>query len=196
MSTIHSRGTRHWRRRRTIGRRDWTAGEGLRNRSWTNASIESMTGDDFMLFIDFNFPFHDENLWRRVVETGAHLSPNCAFMVLHEICRPHTRYATSARQQAIYQYWRSCFDHPLVDVMAPVAETMIEHEYATGEQAMAAMRGAAAFPHQANALGLALYSSGQPTAEMKALYEQIVAAWRASGDQGDESSPSPGADQR
>jgi hypothetical protein len=137
-----------------------------------------MTGDEFILSIDHRFPYFDETQWRPLVETGARLSPNCAFMVLHELCRPSTCKVTRQQLRAIYQYWRSCFAHPLVEVMSPVAEAMMAGDELAVSQAMATMRIVAQYPDEYNALGIAFYSCGEPTQEARALFDQVVAGWR------------------
>jgi hypothetical protein len=67
--------------------------------------VGAMTEEDFVTAIDCAFPYRRPVRWRRLSAAAAHISPNAAFMVLHEVCRlPLSRSATLAERREIIEH--------------------------------------------------------------------------------------------
>jgi hypothetical protein len=140
-----------------------------------------MTEAEFIESIDARFPYGDEGEWRRLIDEGAAISPNAAFMTLHEICRPprSTRMPESA-QYRMLEYWMGRVKHPLADPVAKLAKAMIEQRDLPVEDAVAVMEEVRQFPGEYNALAIVYFSCDDVEGVADSLYQQIVREWESS----------------
>jgi len=140
-----------------------------------------MTEYEFVMSIDCNFPYHDETAWRRAIEVGAEISPNAAFMVLYEICmRGHGVEVPLADLRLMLDVWARRFDHPLVPVLRPVAEMLIERKRWTVAQSLAVMREISPYVNQYGALEIARFACDyEDDSDAERLYDEIVAKWKS-----------------
>lgn len=139
-----------------------------------------MTEDEFIQSIDCSFPYADEARWRELIDLGASISPNAAFMVLHEICRaPIDVVIDPGTLSNMLDVWQVRFKHPLVEVVLPAAEAMLRHETITVQAALMAMRRVASYPGQYNALSIPYFACDDVNDKADVLYEEIIRSWSA-----------------
>lgn len=90
------------------------------------------TESAFIQHIDCNFPYRNPLQWRPLVSRAARLSPNAAFMVVHEVCRLPSSVQLSLRErQAILNHLLRRFRHPLVRDLKPVMDAWLEEHRLT-----------------------------------------------------------------
>jgi len=81
-----------------------------------------VTEDEFIKTVDCRFPYDDEVRARELIKLGSAISPNAAFMVLHEICRPPcSSQVVISRVNVLLGEWIVAVRHPLVQEVLPVA---------------------------------------------------------------------------
>lgn len=138
-----------------------------------------MSETEFIEKIDGNFPYHSEPEWRALVELGASISPNAAYMVLHEICRaPLSKKVTLKSKRAMLEYWRQNFNHPTMTSVLRAAEVMIKGEDLPVEESMSIMKIISAYPNQYNALSIPYFACDDIDERADELYQKIISAWR------------------
>ncbi|MCX7427224.1 MAG: hypothetical protein NTW96_16550 [Planctomycetia bacterium] len=138
-----------------------------------------MTEAEFIASIDCQFPYDNEAECCRLCEMGAHISPNAAFMVLHELCRqPRSGNVTTEVLKRILSYWNGCFSHPLAPLLTQIVTTRIEGKELSVNDAMNAMRVISEYPHEYNALAIAYFSCDDVEGKVDDLDESICANWR------------------
>ncbi len=137
-----------------------------------------MTEEEFIRGIDCAFPYEERAAAARVIEEGAGLSANAAFMTLHEICRPPVRRRVGRELQLeLLAAWRARFDHPLAGPVLRAARAIIEGEPLPGAEAIAAMRAIESHPGQYNALAIVGFACEDEA--VARVCEEILARWRA-----------------
>ncbi len=138
-----------------------------------------MSETEFIEKIDGNFPYHSEPEWRALVELGASISQNAAYMVLHEICRaPRSKKVTLKSKRAMLEYWRQNFNHPTMTSVLRAAEVMIKGEELPVEESMSIMKIISAYPNQYNALSIPYFACDDIDGRADELYQKIISAWR------------------
>lgn len=137
-----------------------------------------MTETEFIESIDCSFPYNSEAEWRPLIELGTSISPNAAFMVLHELCRPPTGIAVpKARIEAILDCWNQHFKHPLVGQVLPAAKAMIDGQTIAVDTALRTMRVVAAYRGQYNALSIPYFACDDVDGRAEELRLEITNAW-------------------
>ena len=138
-----------------------------------------MTETEFIDSIDCQFPYHSEGECRAIIERGSRISPNAAFMVLHELCRlPSDIHVEPALMLSMLKHWQRHFTHPLVEVTLRAAKTMIEGRKLPVEESMGIMKIISAYPDQYNALAITYFSCDDTEGKVEKLYEEIIADWQ------------------
>lgn len=139
------------------------------------------TESAFIQHIDCNFPYRNPLQWRPLVSRAARLSPNAAFMVVHEVCRLPSSVQLSLRErQAILNHLLRRFRHPLVRDLKPVMDAWLEEHRLTVARATRLMRRVAPFRDQYNALALCYFLCDDRAGEADRVYSAIVQHWRES----------------
>ncbi|MDX2033712.1 MAG: hypothetical protein SF339_23755 [Blastocatellia bacterium] len=137
-----------------------------------------MTEEEFIRGIDCAFPYDDRAAAERVIEEGAALSANAAFMALHEICRPSaSRRVERELQWELLAAWRARFDHPLAGPVLRAARAIIEGAPLAAAEALEVMRAIESHPGQYNALAIVSFACEDEA--VARVCEEILARWRA-----------------
>ncbi len=137
-----------------------------------------MSETEFIERIDCQFPYGSPIKWRRLSAEAARISPNAAFMVLHEVCRPPRSVAISPRQAAaIIRHLRSRFRHPLWRVTESAVQAYVSGRQLRQSKAAFLMRRVAAYSDQYNALALCYLCANDRSGLLDHTYKQVVAKW-------------------
>ena len=133
---------------------------------------------DFMNEIDARFPYDDQEQCRALIDRGVAISPNAAFGVLHEICRPPGRMPDAAEQlMPLLDYWRSHFDHPVAEMLREVAASMIRGEYLPVDDVIARMRSLATYPGLYAALAILYFACDDVEGQLEPVFAEIRDRW-------------------
>jgi hypothetical protein len=145
-----------------------------------------MTETEFIEAIDSRFPYASPLKWKPLVSCAPRISPNAAFMVLHELCRPPSPLsATYASRRIIFDHLTRRFRHPLLSGLRALILTSMRGELVSVSTAAAAMRRVARYPGQENILAICYFSCNDRNGRLDALYESIVDAWSMLDDESD-----------
>jgi hypothetical protein len=142
-----------------------------------------MTADEqtFSDEIDTKFPYDNKAEWRRLIDRGIAISPNAAFIVLHEICQPPLGTKVSRKQFAqMIEYWRLRFDHPIADLLLEVAGLVVRHERLPDEEAIRLIEVVAAYPNLYAALAIFESACDDADGVVRAARAAVVKKWEAS----------------
>ncbi len=86
----------------------------------TLAFGDDVTEEEFIKTVDCLFPYDDEVQAIELIKIGSAISPNAAFMVLHEICRPpRSSHVAASRVNELLAKWTAAAHHPLVPERFP-----------------------------------------------------------------------------
>jgi hypothetical protein len=105
------------------------------------------------------------------------------FRVLYEICCPGRRRKgrpTSGQLKQYLKYWRSRFDHPVADLLAETAITLIERRELTDQEVIDRMEIVARYPNLHSALNVLDYGCDDQDGRVEAKRDEIVRIWKAS----------------
>jgi len=134
----------------------------------------------FMDEIDCRFPYEDWDRCTGLVDRGIAISPNAAFGVLHEICRPGRGVPVSAdRLMQLLEYWRSHFAHPAAHMLVEVAASMIHSRDLPVEDVIAKMRILAQYPRLHAALSILYFSCDDTEGSLEPIDAEIRKEWSA-----------------
>jgi hypothetical protein len=140
-----------------------------------------MTEDEFSNMVDCRWPYGDIERSRELISTAVGISPNAAFIALHELCRlPRNADAKSAELLELVDFWLREFDHPLAFSMAMSAKSMIEDKALPAPQALTMMEAIGSYPGLYAALAIAYFSCDDSAGVASARYEAIRATWNGS----------------
>lgn len=134
---------------------------------------------EFIDSIDCQFPYDTEEKWRHLITQGVSISPNSAFMILHEVCRP-PRPIDHNVLKVILKQWCQQFPHPLVEIVLPAAESMINGKELPVANCLDIMRIVAAYKGQYNALSIPYFACDDTNGEAEHLRQTIITAWSKS----------------
>lgn len=89
---------------------------------------DDVTDEEFIEIVDCRFAYDDKVQASELIKLGLAISPNAAFMVLHEICRPpRSSQVVASRVNELFEKWTAAVQHPLVLEVLPVATAMIQN---------------------------------------------------------------------
>ena len=138
------------------------------------------TEQEFLDAIDCRFPFGDRALAMQLIHEGCALSPNAGFALVDEIVRPAR--GVVAPVDLRRELLRSVFallQHPLVPVIAPLAERLVAGVEASVDEALAMMRKVAEHHGQYAALCIVYFSADDAAAVLDREDDVIRKAWAA-----------------
>lgn len=137
-----------------------------------------MTEIEFIETVDGRFPYDDAILARELIDLGVAISPNAAFMVLHEICRPPRSCAVSGgRLNELLAEWTVVFCHPLVEEVLPAATAMIKNREISAKDAIHLIKSISGYANQFNALSIAYFACDDIAGEVESEYQAVIGAW-------------------
>lgn len=133
----------------------------------------------FVNSIDCQFPYDDRERAADLARQGIAISPNAAFMVLHEIVRAPSEVPSDAPGRvAALQVLDTEFEHELVGGLIPAARQLIEGCELTVSESLKLIEAIGGFPHQYNALAIAYFGCDDTRGEVERVYKAIVQSWR------------------
>jgi hypothetical protein len=133
----------------------------------------------FTAEIDCRFPYHDLPRCRALIDRGMAISPNAAFYVLGEICRPPRRaQVTPADLSGLLDYWRARCRHPAAPMMADIAAAKIARRELSEDEAIATMNALAKYNGLYAALAIVYGACSDPD-RIEALDDAIRQLWTA-----------------
>ena len=137
-----------------------------------------MTEDEFIKTVDCRFPYDDEVRARELIKLGSAISPNAAFMVLHEICRPpRSSQVVISRANELLGEWSVAVHHPLVQEVLPAAKAMIQKREFSPVEAICVMKSISPYRNQFSALSIPYFACDDTTGEVEAEYRGIIDVW-------------------
>jgi hypothetical protein len=137
-----------------------------------------MTEEEFVNAVDGNFPFRHRVKWRALSSKAARISPNAAFMVLHEVCRlPVPRNVTLAERPEIIAHLKRRFRHPALRVIRPAMLSYLGGNRLRPSTAAALMHRLEPHVGQYNALIICHYSADDRQGALERTHRSIVQAW-------------------
>jgi len=146
-----------------------------------------MKETDFIGRIDCDFPYDHPLKWRRLSAAAPRISPNAAFMVLHEVCRvPRSVQMDRPRAERIIGHLLRRFRHPAVKVIAPAIRSYISENTLRPRAAASLMRKLSIYDGEYNALAICYLSAYDSSGMLDRTYEQIVGRWRAASGEASE----------
>jgi len=137
-----------------------------------------VTEDEFIKTVDCRFPYDNEVRASELIKLGSAISPNAAFMVLHEICRPpRSSQVVTSRVNVLLAEWTTAVHHPLVQEVLPVAKAMIQNREISPDEAIRVMKSIAPYRNQFSALSIAYFACDDTTGEAEAEYQCVIDVW-------------------
>lgn len=141
-----------------------------------------MTEEEFIKTVDCRFPYDDQVQARELIKLGSAISPNAAFMVLHEICRPpRSSQVVASRVSELLAEWTAAVQHPLVPEVLPVATAMFENREISAVEAIRVMKSIAPYRNQYCALSIAYFACDDLVGEGEAEYQSVIDEWAIVG---------------
>jgi hypothetical protein len=141
-----------------------------------------MSNDEraFLDEIVCEFPYDDLGQGLKLIDRGIAISPEAAYGVLHEICRPPrgARFSPADLVRLI-EYWRSHFDHPAAGMLADVATSMVGGRDLTVDDVIAKMKALSEYPRQYSALAIVYFACDDQEGKLEPIREEIRRTWRA-----------------
>lgn len=128
--------------------------------------------------IDGSFPLDNRERAVRLAITACDISSNAAFFVVDAVARPSV--TTPARfdiQLKILEEIRERLNHPLADIVLPLAEMLVTGDRIPVERAEEAMRAIGDYPGEHAALTLAYFGADDESGRLAARYNDVRAAW-------------------
>jgi hypothetical protein len=145
---------------------------------------------DFIDAIDCCFPYDERGSAEALVDEGCSISPNVAFMVIHELARrPRSCQTSDARCLELLDRVAQRLDHPLTEIIALLTRRMIRAEMVTSDQAIEAIHVVGRYPGQFNALNIAYFASTDYSEAVEAAHREVATSW----EQAESQSKSSGA---
>ena len=141
-----------------------------------------MTDQEFADRFDAKFPYRDKEAATALIHQGWTISPNAAFCVLHEICRPPLgAECTADVQHELLDHWLASGDHRLKPLVVACAIALIDAQPLPWQAIVEVMKKIDQFPDQYAALAVAYFAGdGESTEGNAALNNEnnrIRARW-------------------
>ena len=132
----------------------------------------------FIASIDCAFPYFAPLRWRRMSARAARTSPNAAFAVVHELCRPPRSVPVPAAVSGrILMHLYRRFRHPLRRVLNPAVQAHLSGALLSESHAASLMRKIAAFPGQYCALAICYFSADDRKGTLDCAHSKVVREW-------------------
>ena len=138
-----------------------------------------MNYEEFYCSIDCNFPYHNNDKWKKVVSQSLSIGGDAPFLVLQEICRlPASENLEQSKHLDIYNYWKSSFSNPIQEIVEPACLALIKKEYLDDDIALEIMGKLRFSPKSYNALQVVYFASEDKKGLIDTIYEEIVNEWK------------------
>jgi hypothetical protein len=138
------------------------------------------TENAFLDEIDCRLPYGDPARCKALVDRGIAISPNAAFAVLHEICRPpRSAQASESLLMQLLDYWRSRFAHPAAFMLGEVAAAMILKRELSVDDVTERIRTLARYPRLYAALAILCSACDDAEARLEPTVTAIRQRWGA-----------------
>jgi hypothetical protein len=139
-----------------------------------------MNYEEFYYSIDCNFPYHDEDKRKRIIQQAIEIGGDAPFLVLHEICRvPASEELEQSKHMEMYQYWKASFSSPVQEVVEPASLSYIHKAELNDNEALKIMGKLSKFPKSYNALQVVLFSCPDEDELVDDKYEEILNHWKS-----------------
>jgi len=137
-----------------------------------------MDESEFTMSVDCCFPYVAPLRWRRAIAEAGKISPNAAFMVAHELCRPpRSTRSTVAQRLEIWRYLSMRLHHPITKRLSRIITSKIKGVEIQPASAIKAMMFVRRYQNQYNALSICYFSCGT-LRKADELYDRIVCEWQ------------------
>ncbi len=137
-----------------------------------------MTENELIRLIDCRFPINDYESSQNLIRSSIEISPNAAFMVLHELCRyPKPDENDKRMIRTHLEFWKNNFHHPAIPIVLPSAMALINGENISESDCLNAMREISTYKNQYNALAIISFACTTDAADL--LYDEIVEKWKS-----------------
>jgi hypothetical protein len=130
--------------------------------------------------IDSAFPLDNRERALRLANSACDISSNAAFFVVDQVARPPA--GAPARfdiQLKVLEEIRGRLNHPLAEVVLPIAEALVTGDRITVEQAERALREVGEWPGEHAALGLVYFAADDVDGTLAQRYNRVRAQWEA-----------------
>jgi hypothetical protein len=142
-----------------------------------------LTEQEFVDSFDTKFPYSNKEAASALIQQGWALSPNAAFFVLHEICRPPRGVEIETDSQHYFvSEWSEAGDHPLKPLLMGCAAALIDEVPMPWEKAVEAMQQIGAYDGQYAALSIAYFAGDSSSSEGDKALEDTDAVIRRKWD--------------
>ena len=139
-----------------------------------------MDEPEFTMSVDCCFPYSAPLRWRRAIAEAVKISPNAAFMVAHELCRPpRSTRSTVAQRLEVWRHLSMRLHHPITKRLSGIIASKIKSVEIQPARAIKAMMFVRRYPHQYNALSIC-YLSCVGLRKADEFYDRIVCEWQNS----------------
>jgi len=138
-----------------------------------------MNYEEFYYSIDCNFPYHDEDEWKRVIQKSLEIGADAPFLVLHEICRvPASEKLDKTKHMEMYEYWKNSFSSIVQEIVEPASLAHINKLDLDDTEALEVMNKLSKYPKSYNALQVVLFSCPDDDELVNDKYDEIVSMWQ------------------
>lgn len=136
---------------------------------------------EFAVFIDCDFPYNDRLKAIALIDQANSISANAMFIVLEELCRPGQGVkVTKDTLLSLIDIWSERTEHPLAQIVVPVARLMAKGSHCWPvDQAAALMEKIAPFKGLYSALNVAYFSCDDVDELLEVRWKEIHAEWEA-----------------
>lgn len=141
------------------------------------------TEEEFISEVDCEFPYEQHDRAVALIHEAVTISPNAAFMVVHELVRrPRGSNVTAEACLNLLNVIDARFEHPLKRLVFDLANRMILGSRIDASESLSAMRQIGEHRSMFNALNIAYFSgnSEMSEADKKAyeeVYDRVIVSW-------------------
>ena len=139
----------------------------------------------FLAIIDCRFPYNDPSA-SMLIQQGWTISLNAAFLVLHELCRPHLhRNVSKELLRQLISEWATGPDHALKIPLLDAARALVDGNPIPWRKGIELMSRVGEYDGQYNALAIVYFASDCDSQEgddaLELANAQIRLRWEAKG---------------
>lgn len=129
-----------------------------------------MTEQEFIDYIDCNFPYNDQEKCIGLIEMSLAISPNSVFAVVEEICRlPQSQKneVSVATQTELLNIVDSRFNHPAKEIVFHAARSLIGREELAVDGVIENLKLLEQFPGLFHARNILYFSCDDPEGKLE-----------------------------
>jgi hypothetical protein len=130
--------------------------------------------------IDCNLPYSDLKACESLIDEAKRISPNAVFTVIEELARIPVSERDKVSEfelKSLLQMTISDFEHPLLDLLLPTVELMIEKKEQSVDNAILLMNEIENYPGLWGALSLAYFSCDDVEGIADRKYDDVREKW-------------------